>query len=376
MGIISEVFGYVLNFLYQWIGSYGIAIMIFSVLLRLLLLPITIKQQTTMKKSAAIQEKTKQLRFKYKNDPERLNKETMQLYKDEKMSPFSGCLSGILQIVIILAVFWLVSQPLTYMKRVNNDETLKNIYEGYKTEIEQNNGGRVNYIEISIIAKIEEEYKQTVKDIEDYDGYVKRINELNAEEKEDKEEANSEESEEINSEEVVEDSEETTEVVNNEEIKEENKITVLTKEQLIEKRDNLDKLRINMEFFGLNLSKVPSQNMTDWSVYVIPGLYVITSFISIKMTTSAQKKKKKENELKEINENGESKEKDSQDEMMDSMGQMSNTMLYMMPIMSISIAFIAPLGLALYWLVSNLLIILERLVLTKIIKSKEGDENE
>ena len=54
------------------------------------------------------------------------------------MNPLSGCLSGILQIVIILAVFWLVSQPLTYMVRVNNDETLKNLVEGYKTEIDIN----------------------------------------------------------------------------------------------------------------------------------------------------------------------------------------------------------------------------------------------
>ncbi|MBP3255437.1 MAG: membrane protein insertase YidC [Clostridia bacterium] len=380
MGFISEIFGYVLNFLYQWIGSYGIAIMIFSVLLRLILLPITIKQQTTMKKSAALQEKTKQLQFKYRNDPERLNKETMQLYKDEKMSPFSGCLSGIIQIVIILAVFWLVSQPLTYMKRVNSDETLKNIYEGYKTEIEQSNGGnRVNYIEIGIIAKIEEEYKQTVNDIENYDSYVERINKINSEEKAEEVKENNDESEEINNEKVEEESEEqeNTEVVSNEENKEnEEKVKILSKEELIQKRDNLEKLRINMELFGLDLSKVPSQNMTDWTVYIIPGLYVITSFISIKMTTSAQKKKKKEKELKEVNENGEQKETDSQDELMDSMGQMSNTMLYMMPIMSISIAFIAPLGLALYWLVSNLLIILERVVLTKIMKSKEGDENE
>ena len=361
MGFISEIFGYVLNFLYEWIGSYGISIMIFSILLRLLLLPLTIKQQSTMKKSAKIQEKTKQIQFKYKNDPQKMNEETMKLYKEEKMSPFSGCLSGILQIFIILAVFWLVSQPLTYMKKVNSDETLKNIFEGYKTEIEQSNGGnRVNYIEIGIIAKVEEEYKQVVNDIENYDSYVERMNKLiaNEEETENKEENNNKESEiKANSEKIVE----------NEENKEEVKKEILTKEQLIEKRDNLEKLRINMEFLGLDLSKVPSQNMSDWRVYVIPGLYVITSFISIKITTNAQEKKKKEN----VGENA-----GAQDELMDNMGQMSNTMLYMMPIMSISIAFIAPLGLALYWLVSNILIILERLIIDKFIKSKEDDENE
>ena len=363
MGFISEIFGYVLNFLYEFFNSYGISIMIFSILLRLILLPITIKQQFTMKKSAEIQEKTKQLQFKYKSDPEKLNQETIKLYKEEKFSPFSGCLSGILQILIILAVFWLVSQPLTYMKRANDDENLKNIVENYKTEIEQANGGnRVNYIEIGVIDKIEEEYKQVIIDIENYDGYVERINELNKKESE-------ENKEEIISEESAENEQEQSTEVKNEE---ENKvIEILTKEQLEQKRDNLEKLRVNMEFLGLNLSKVPSQSLNDWKVYVIPGLYVITSYISIKMTTNEQKKKKKKE-----NESENDEQKNSQDELADSMGQMSNTMLYMMPIMSISIAFIAPLGLALYWFVSNILIILERIVINKFVKSKEAKENE
>ena len=354
MGFISEIFGYVLNFLYQWLNNYGLAIMIFSVMLRLILIPITIKQQKTMKKSAAMQEKTKQLQFKYKNDPEKLNQETIKLYKEEKMSPFSGCLSGILQIVIILAVFWLVSQPLTYMKRVNSNETLKNIVEDYKTQIsESNTGKKANYIEIGVISKIEEDYNQILKDIDNYDQYVERKNkEIEDAKKEALEEKNTENTE--NAENT-----ENNVVEENTEIKE---IKIMTKEELEQRRDNLEQLRINMD---------PTQNLSDWRVYVIPGLYVITSFVSIKMTTSAQKKKKK---VEKQEENGE--KKDSQEELMDSMGQMGNTMLYMMPIMSISIAAIAPLGLALYWLVSNILIIIERLVITKFMESKGEDENE
>ena len=351
MGFISEIFGYVLNFLYEWINNYGIAIIIFSVMIRLILIPITIKQQKTMKKSAALQEKTKQLQFKYKNDPEKLNQETIKLYKEEKMSPFSGCLSGILQIIIILAVFWLVSQPLTYMKRINSNETLKNIVEEYKTQISDSNSGKkTNYIEIGVISKIEEEYNQIIKDIDNYEEYVDRKN------KEIEETNNQANEENINTENI--------------ENTEKEEIKILTKEELEEKRDNLEKLRINMNFLGLDLSMVPTQNLSDWRVYVIPGLYVITSFISIKITTNAQKKKKEENN----NENQD--KKDLEEELMDSMGQMSNTMLYMMPIMSISIAAIAPLGLALYWLVSNILIIVERLVITKFMESKGEDENE
>ena len=128
-------------------------------------------------------------------------------------------------------------------------------------------------------------------------------------------------------------------------------------------------MHINMEFLGLDLSKVPTQNLGDWRVYVIPVLYVLTSFASIKITTIAQKKA---NEKKNII----VQDKEESDEMMESMQQMNNSMLYMTPIMSISIAAIAPLGLALYWLVSNVLMIVERLIINKFIASKEDEEDE
>jgi len=124
-----------------------------------------------------------------------------------------------------------------------------------------------------------------------------------------------------------------------------------------------------MEFLGLDLSKVPTQNLGDWKVYIIPVLYVITSFASIKLTTMTQNKKKKKDEIV-IGEDG--KEETSPT---DQMQQMSNSMLYMMPIMSISIAIIAPLGLALYWLTSNILMIAERLIINKLINAKEDEED-
>lgn len=312
MGFLSEIFGYILNFFYELTNNYGIAIIIFSLLLRLILIPITIKQQKTMKRTSKMQEKMKEIQTKYKNNPEKLNQETIELYKTEKMSPFSGCFSAILQVLIILSVFWLVSQPLTYMKKVD-----KQIIEDYKTKItEENDGKNGAYPEIQIISKIESEYQE----------------------------------------------------VNNELANE----NVENRQELETKKENLEKMRINMEFLGLDLSKVPTQNLGDWKVYVIPLLYVITSFISIKITTNSQKKEMKKNKEIIVQEN----EKNEDDEMLDSMQQMNNSMQYMMPIMSISIAAIAPLGLALYWLVSNILMIIERLIINKFIGSKGEEEDE
>ena len=289
MGFISELFGYLLNALYTLFNNYGIAIIVFSVILRIILIPITIKQQKSMKKSAELQTELQEISKKYKNNPEKLNQETIELYRREKMSPFSGCLSSIVQLVIILSVFWLVSQPLTYMKGLDkvkfdpNDETTQqSVVEHYKEELQkESNGQRSSYAEIEIINR--------------YGAIDERVS-------------------------------------------------------------------LNMDFWGLDLSKVPGNSLDDWTVYIIPALYVVSSIISIRMTTAMNKKKQ---------ENAENKENDE----MEAMQAMNRNMVYMMPIMSVFIAFIAPLGLALYWFISNVLMIIEKLVIDKIMKHKEDKEN-
>ena len=287
MGFISEIFGYILNFLYEQFNNYGVAIIIFSVLLRIILIPITIKQQKSLKKNAKLQKEMKEIQTKYKSNPEKLNQETIELYKREKMSPFSGCFSGILQIIIILSVFWLVSKPLTYMKKINPE-----IIEKYSQELKEE-GANSSYTEIAIINK---------KAAEDPEVYI------------------------------------------------------------------------NMNFLGLDLSKVPTQSLDDFRVYIIPIFYVISSVISIKITTkmNSNNKDKDINELKKA----ETEDKEKQPDEMEMMQQMNNNMTYMMPIMSVMIAIIAPLGLALYWLISNVLMIVERLIIDRFINQKEENKNE
>ena len=68
MSLLANLFGYVLNFLYNLVNNYGVAIILFCVVLKLITLPISIKQQKTMKKSAKIQAKIQEIQEKYKND--------------------------------------------------------------------------------------------------------------------------------------------------------------------------------------------------------------------------------------------------------------------------------------------------------------------
>lgn len=288
----ANMFGYLLQILYTIVNNYGLAIILFTLIIKLLLLPLSIKQQRTMKKSAELQEKVKVIQFKYKSDPEKMNQEMMNLYKNEKMNPFSGCLTAIIQMILLLSIFYLVRSPLTFMEKIPQ-ENINN----YISQLKED-GKTVSsaYPEIDIIREFD---------------WLKEKN--------------------------PEDSQ-------------------------------IEKIDIKMNFLGLDLSKIPQQNMTDYTVYIIPVLYILSSFISIKMTTAMQEKQKKE--IKESKIDGTTgKELEEQTNEMDAVMQTNKMMSWMMPIMSISIAFVAPLGLALYWLISNILMIIERLILNKVIKT-------
>ena len=131
--------------------------------------------------------------------------------------------------------------------------------------------------------------------------------------------------------------------------------------------DYKDQAYINMEFLGLDLSKVPTEDLGDLKVLIIPALYVISSFISIKLSTNMTNKKKKDEKLISDGTKGKVEEE------YDAMEQANKSMSWFMPLMSISIACIAPLGLALYWLVNNILMIFERLFLDKFLKDEKEE---
>ena len=122
-----------------------------------------------------------------------------------------------------------------------------------------------------------------------------------------------------------------------------------------------------MNFLGLDLSGVPIKDTSDIKVFIIPALYVITTFFSMRLNSSINKKKDKNALITD------GKEEKKEDALQNPMEQANKNMMYIMPIMSISIALVAPLGLALYWLVNNVLMIIERLVLNNVIKDEENN---
>lgn len=321
IAFFANIFGYALNFLYELVHNYGLAIILFSILVKLLLLPLSIKQQKTMKKSSKIQEEMKQIQFKYKNEPEKLNQEVMNLYKRENMSPFSGCFSSIVQLILLFSVFYLVRSPLTYMRKIDSNVINRMV------AIVQENGATKGYEEIAII------------------DYVRNLESGKSVDKVSTENNNDIENE-INK-----------NTSNNEKVEQAEE----EKKDDFNVYDYIDEINMNMDFLGMDLSKVPTRDLKDPKVFIIPALYVLTSFISIRLTTSIQKKNKKANSSE-----------DKVGEEYDAMEQSNKMMAWMMPIMSISIAIIAPLGLALYWLMNNILMIAERLIADKFLKDDEN----
>ena len=111
MSFLYRAFGWVLYQIFKLVNNYGFAIIIFTLLMKLLLLPLNLKQTRSMKEMQAIQPELQKLQKKYKNNPEKLNIETMKLYKIYKISPMAGCLPLLLQLPIIYGLFGALRDP-------------------------------------------------------------------------------------------------------------------------------------------------------------------------------------------------------------------------------------------------------------------------
>jgi len=103
---------YLLNFFYKYVGNYGIAIILVTVLIKILFWPIAQKGLKSMKNMQKIQPKMSKLKEKYKNDSARLNQEMMNLYKTYKVNPLGGCLPMILQIPVFFALYKVLLQAI------------------------------------------------------------------------------------------------------------------------------------------------------------------------------------------------------------------------------------------------------------------------
>lgn len=121
INIFAVPFGYVMRFIYQFVGNYGLSIILFSLLAKLIMIPVSVKQKRTMMKTQSIQPKIQQLQKQYGKDQERLNRELQELYEREGASPTAGCGTTLITFPIMLGLYYVISQPLTYFMRLTTE---------------------------------------------------------------------------------------------------------------------------------------------------------------------------------------------------------------------------------------------------------------
>jgi YidC/Oxa1 family membrane protein insertase len=280
MGIISRPFGLLLNFLNNFTGNYGVALILFTIIVRLILLPLSIKQQKSMRETQKIQPELAIIREKYKNDKQKLNDETMKLYQKHGVNP-AGCLPLLIQFPIIIGLYQAIIKPLTYMFGLADDQI------SFLTE-------KVNEVLIS-------QGHEAIKGMGQFQiSIAQNLKSLPGD--------------------------------------------------VLESVGLSSVNFINFNFLGLDLGKSPSINFIT-VLWIIPILAAVTTFLSTKVSTSAG----------------------GQQAGDEGAASTMKTMNALFPLMTAWFAFSMPAGVGLYWILGNIIQILQQIVLNKYFKPNEDD---
>lgn len=292
--------GFIIEFIYNLVQNYGFSIIIFTVLIKLILMPLAVKSQKAMRKQQKIQPYMMELQQKYANDKEKLQQETMKLYKENNISMTGGCLPLLIQFPILIGLYRVIQKPLTYLLGVDFKltETLSRVTE--------------------IMTRMTAEHADIIG----------KLSTATAEQ-----------------------------VANNSQIQLSKWVSILNGPN--------DPWVINFGFLGLDLSVVPSVSVN----YILSGkfmyldrvLLILIPLIAILTTWLSMKQSQKMTQMP----------KNAQQD--NPAASMNKSMNVMMPIMTGIFTFTLPSGLGLYWIVSNLMQILQQYLLNQYFK-KKGDD--
>ena len=307
--------GFIIENIYNFVQNYGLAIILFTIIIKLVLLPLNVRSQKAMRKQQKIQPVLQELQKKYANDQQKLQQETMKLYKENNISMMGGCLPMLIQMPILIGLYRVIQSPISYLLRVDwgdlADTANPVVQEIYRLRDAMLNLGYNlgNYVEAAadVIKKSGQIQLSRWADIIGANGSF-----LNG-------------------------------VTGGE-----------------------HPWVINFNFLGLDLSNAPSAafskimalDFSNWSIIallIIPVLAVVASLVSMKVT-QAQTGQNKNNENSQAT-------------------QMSKTMTYMMPVMTGFFTFTLPAGLGLYWIISSTVQIIQQLALNFYFDKKGEDED-
>ena len=129
--IINVPLGYIIKFCYWLIPNYALALLLFAIIIKIVLFPLSIKQQKNMVKQASLKPKEMAIRKRYagrtdKPTQQKMQEDLMQLYQTEKFNPMGGCLPVLIQLPVLYALYAVVTNPLKYICNMTS-ETITNI---------------------------------------------------------------------------------------------------------------------------------------------------------------------------------------------------------------------------------------------------------
>lgn len=298
MDIINVPLALLLKLCYMLVNNYGVAIILFAVLTKVLLFPLGIKGEKSRLKQVAIQPKVNALQQKFKGntrDP-KYNEELQALYNAEGFSPFAGCLPQLIQLPLILGLWNAIRQPLTYISGLGQKTLYTVVHTLYDNGV------------ASIVTEVEKYASNGVLDPDKVVSWLKS-----------------------------------------------SEIRLAT---IIGEGSNMELLSgvlpedfelLNMSFFGLNLGMKPSDYGLLALTTLIPILSGVTSFLGSFI-------------IQKINGTSDNSQNGSM-----------NMLFYIMPLISIWLGYSFPIGVGIYWIASNLLNMLQSLVLKLVVKPAEKE---
>ncbi len=321
MSYITMALGWVLKLCSVITGNYGVAIIIFTILMKALLLPLTVKQQRSMMKTQKLQPLLMELQQKYANDKEKLNQETMKLYQKYQVNPMSGCLPLLIQLPILMMLYYVVKEPIVYIMGFGKDEVWRIV--SAVVEWSEGSPDKMNTFLTALgINSIETLTENSYKMFGLYEIQIARFLQQYPE--------------------------------------------IMQSGWILETGKNYTLLNFN--FLGIDLSQTPDLGkffgvfvgranlvtVSDMLLWTIPLLSGLSSYITSKVSQMQNPQQNKpENE--------------------DQPNPMKSMMIFM-PIMSAWFAFTLPAAVGLYWIISNILALAQQVILNKFIKPGISDE--
>jgi YidC/Oxa1 family membrane protein insertase len=122
VGIILQPFAWLLLFFYNLFSSYGLALILFGIVVKLVLFPVTLKSKKSMIQTSMLSGKMQQLQKQYGKDRERYNLELQKLYEKEKVNPMGGCVWSLIPMIILILLYGVIREPLTYFMQLSTEQ--------------------------------------------------------------------------------------------------------------------------------------------------------------------------------------------------------------------------------------------------------------